>query len=138
MDDSDTVHLIASNVRPSEVARTLGHEIIGHKGLRTVFGENFDALLDQVYKDHFEEVSLLAQRYHRDTETLENQRYLTEEFPADQAAQYIGLIHASGAGRSLLLLITSNGIFCQIYYNGIYENNFINASAKNDRPYSRG
>ena len=86
VDDSDTVHLVASNVRPSEVARTLGHEIIGHKGLRAVFGERFDSLLDQVYRDHFEEVAEVAQRYHRDTETLENQRYLTEEFLADCAS----------------------------------------------------
>ena len=77
---------MASNVRPSEVARTLGHEIIGHKGLRAVFGERFDSLLDQVYRDHFEEVAEVAQRYHRDTETLENQRYLTEEFLADCAS----------------------------------------------------
>ncbi len=85
VDDSDTVHLVASNVRPSEVARTLGHEIIGHKGLRAVFGEQFDSFLDQVYRDHFEEVAEVAQRYHRDTETVENQRYLTEEFLAECA-----------------------------------------------------
>ena len=28
------------------MAKALGHEIIGHKGLRAVFGENFDALLE--------------------------------------------------------------------------------------------
>ncbi|MBS1369738.1 MAG: hypothetical protein HPZ91_07245 [Lentisphaeria bacterium] len=85
VDDSDTVHLVAENVRPSDVARTIGHEVIGHKGLRAVFGEQFDNLLDLVYRDHFEEVTKLAETYHRDTETIENQRYLTEEFLADCA-----------------------------------------------------
>lgn len=86
VDDSDTVHLIAENVRPSDVARTIGHEVIGHKGLRAVFGEQFDNLLDLVYRDHFEEVAKLAETYHRDTETIENRRYLTEEFLADCAS----------------------------------------------------
>ena len=85
VDDTDTVHMVAANVRPSEVARTLGHEIIGHKGLRAVFGQNFDDLLDLVYRDHAEEVQQLSESYHRDTETVENQRYLTEEFLANCA-----------------------------------------------------
>lgn len=86
VDDSDTVHLIAENVRPSDVARTIGHEVIGHKGLRAVFGQKFDDLLDLVYRDHFDEIARLAETYHRDTETIENQRYLTEEFLADCAS----------------------------------------------------
>ena len=85
VDDSDVIHLVASNVRPSEVAKTLGHEIVGHKGLRTVFGDKFDSLLDQVYRDHFEEIQKLENVYKRDTETVENQRYLTEEFLANCA-----------------------------------------------------
>ena len=84
-EDSDIVHLIADRVRPSEVGRVIGHEVIGHKGLRAVFGKRFDSLLDLVYRDHFEEVAKLGDRYHRDTETLENRRYLTEEFLAECA-----------------------------------------------------
>ena len=84
-EDSDVVHLIADRVRPSEVGRVIGHEVIGHKGLRAVFGDRFDSLLDLVYRDHFEEVAKLGDRYHRDTETLENRRYLTEEFLAECA-----------------------------------------------------
>ena len=86
VDDSDTVHLIAENVRPSDVARTIGHEVIGHKGLRAVFGQKFDDLLDLVYRDHFDEIAKLSETYKRDTETIENQRYLTEEFLADCAS----------------------------------------------------
>ena len=84
-EDSDVVHLIADRVRPSEVGRVIGHEVIGHKGLRAVFGDRFDSLLDLVYRDHSEEVAKLGDRYHRDMETLENRRYLTEEFLAECA-----------------------------------------------------
>ncbi len=78
--------MVAGNVPPSEVAKTLGHEIIGHKGLRAVFGENFDALLDLVYKDHAAEINDYAARYLRDPENnVDDQRYLTEEFLADCA-----------------------------------------------------
>ena len=68
------------------MAKTLGHEIIGHKGLRAVFGENFDDLLDLVYKDHAAEINDYAARYLRDPENnVDDQRYLTEEFLADCA-----------------------------------------------------
>ncbi|MBR2509530.1 MAG: hypothetical protein IKB71_07255 [Lentisphaeria bacterium] len=79
------VYLVASNVRPSDVSRTLGHEIIGHKGLRSVFGENFNTILDSVYNSHSEELIQYARTYNRDTETIENRRYLTEEFLSDCA-----------------------------------------------------
>ena len=80
------VYMVAGNVPPSEVAKTLGHEIIGHKGLRAVFGENFDDLLDLVYKDHAAEINDYAARYLRDPENnVDDQRYLTEEFLADCA-----------------------------------------------------
>ena len=55
-------------------------------GLRAVFGENFDALLDLVYKDHAEEINAYAARYLRNPENnVDDQRYLTEEFLADCA-----------------------------------------------------
>ena len=67
------------------MARVIGHEVIGHHGLRAVFGEKFDEFLDGVYRDHFEEIQKLSKVYNRDTETVENQRYLTEEFLANCA-----------------------------------------------------
>lgn len=85
MENMRDVYLVASNVRPSDVSRTLGHEIIGHKGLRSVFGENFNTILDSVYNSHSEELIQYARTYNRDTETIENRRYLTEEFLSDCA-----------------------------------------------------
>ena len=79
------VYLVVSNVPPSKVGSTLGHEIIGHKGLRSVFGENFNTILDSVYNSHAKEIINYARTYNRDTETIEGRRYLTEEFLSDCA-----------------------------------------------------
>ena len=84
-DDDGNVWLVAGNVRPSQVARVIGHEVIGHHGLRAVFGEKFDEFLDGVYREHYMEIQKLSKVYNRDTETVENQRYLTEEFLANCA-----------------------------------------------------
>ena len=51
-----TVYLVAGKVRPSEVGKAISHEIVGHAGLRKLFGENFDRFLDNVYKLHKNEI----------------------------------------------------------------------------------
>lgn len=80
------VYMVADRVPPSEVGKTLGHEIIGHRGIRAVFGEDYDSLLDWVYSTHAEEINSYAARYRRNPENnIDNQRYLTEEFLADHA-----------------------------------------------------
>lgn len=81
MPDSNDVILIANKVPPSQVAKVIGHEIIGHRGIRAVFGEDYDKLLDLVYRDHVAEIDQLAGAYARNPKNnLENQRYLTEEY----------------------------------------------------------
>ena len=67
------------------MARVIGHEIIGHHGLRAVFGEQFDTFLDDVYKLHGSEIDRYAERYKADPESEAGRRYLTEEFLADCA-----------------------------------------------------
>ena len=84
-DDAGVVHLIADRVRPDQAAKVVGHEIIGHHGLRAVLGDNFDAFLDDVYKLHASEIEAYADRYQADPESEEGRRYLTEEFLADCA-----------------------------------------------------
>lgn len=84
-ESGDAVYLVASNVRPSDVAKTIGHEVIGHKGLRAVFGERFDNLLDMVYKDYYAEIGKLAESYTYDLETDAGRRNMTEEFLSDMA-----------------------------------------------------
>ena len=78
-----TVYLVAGKVRPSEVGKAISHEIVGHAGLRKLFGENFDRFLDNVYKLHKNEIDQYAFRYRRKPDNPENHRYLTEEFLAD-------------------------------------------------------
>ena len=86
MPDSNDVILIANKVPPSQVAKVIGHEIIGHRGIRAVFGEDYDNLLDLVYRDHVAEIDQLAGAYARNPKNnLENQRYLTEEYLANCA-----------------------------------------------------
>lgn len=86
MPDTNDVYLIANRVRPSDVARTIGHEIIGHRGIRAVFGEDYDNLLDLVYRDHADEINALAGAYRRNpANNIANQRYLAEEFLANCA-----------------------------------------------------
>ena len=86
MPDSNDVILIANKVPPSQVAKVIGHEIIGHRGIRAVFGEDYDNLLDLVYRDHAVEIDQLAGAYARNPKNnVENQRYLTEEYLANCA-----------------------------------------------------
>jgi len=85
IDSDNVIHIVADKVRPSEAAQVIGHEIIGHRGLRATFGDKFDSFLDRIYKERYEEIDKYAERYHTSTETEEGQRYLTEEYLADMA-----------------------------------------------------
>lgn len=86
MPDTNDVYLVANKVAPSEVAKTIGHEIIGHRGIRAIFGADYDNLLDLVYRDHADEINALAAAYRRNpANNVANQRYLTEEFLANCA-----------------------------------------------------
>lgn len=53
----DTVWIDAGRVRPSEVPRTVLHEVIGHNGLRLLFPNDgkLNSILDNVYREHFNE-----------------------------------------------------------------------------------
>ena len=86
------VYVNADRVRPSEVPALLLHEVAGHKGLRAVFGKDFDALLDSVVKEHLNEQDFLeiAERYHCDLETVDGARYAAEEYLAHYAELHGG------------------------------------------------
>lgn len=53
----DTVWIDAGRVRPSEVPRTVLHEVIGHNGLRLLFPNDgkLNSILDNIYREHFNE-----------------------------------------------------------------------------------
>lgn len=62
-DKTNAVWVVTHNTRPSEVSKVVGHEIIGHHGLRAVFQDGFGSFLDGVYRDHAAEILNLAPRY---------------------------------------------------------------------------
>ena len=82
---TDTVHINANQVRPSEAGIVIAHEVVGHKGLQFVFGEHFDAMLDQIYEQHIDEFAELNNEYHFDLSTVDGQRGLAEEYLAERA-----------------------------------------------------
>ena len=77
--------MILDRVAPSDAAKVIGHEIIGHHGLRAVFGKDFDTFLDGVWRDHSEDIMKLSKDYNESGKTPESQRSLTEEFLANGA-----------------------------------------------------
>lgn len=84
------VYVNADRVRPSEVPALLLHEVVGHKGLRAVFGKDFDLLLDSVVKEHLndEDFRRIAEQYQCDLETVDGARYAAEEYLARYAEQH--------------------------------------------------
>lgn len=78
------VYVVADTTRPSETEKVVLHEIVGHAGLRRVFGEDFEKFLDDVFKTHRAEIekSGLSALYNEQAETVEGQRYLTDEYLA--------------------------------------------------------
>lgn len=85
----DTCYINTARLRPSDVPKRVLEEVAGHRGLRAVFGEQYDSMLDGVYRDFFreEEFQKIAKRYFRadQLDMVENQRYATEEFLAHNA-----------------------------------------------------
>lgn len=84
------VYVNADRVRPSEVPALLLHEVVGHKGLRAVFGKDFDLLLDSVVKEHLNDQDFrrIAEQYQCDLETVDGARYAAEEYLARYAEQH--------------------------------------------------
>ena len=85
----DTCYVNAAKLRPSDVPKRVLEEVAGHRGIRAVFGEQYDSMLDGVYRDFFEteEFREVVQRYFRgrELESVDDQRYATEEFLAHNA-----------------------------------------------------
>ena len=85
----NTCYVNKGRLRPSDVPKRVLEEVAGHRGLRAVFGDQYDSMLDGVYRDFFrkEEFQKIAKRYFRpdQLDTVGNQRYATEEFLAHNA-----------------------------------------------------
>ena len=86
------VYVLRSNIQSAEEARrVLLHELVGHKGLRTALGKDFDNVLEQIYKEmpkserdftkkkyNTDDVHVIAEEYlaklaetHKDLNTLQ-------------------------------------------------------------------
>ena len=63
-----------------DVARTIYHEIVGHAGLRAIFGNNLNRTLKEVYTERKADVEALAGKLGIDTSTSEGRYAATEEF----------------------------------------------------------
>jgi hypothetical protein len=51
-EDTQAVYLIADNlVSPKDVGLTVAHEALGHYGLRTILGENYSKVMNQMYEN---------------------------------------------------------------------------------------
>lgn len=60
----ETVYLVASQMRsPADAARVLLHEVVGHYGLRGVFGENLSPILRDLASKRRRDVVEMAVRY---------------------------------------------------------------------------
>ena len=75
--------VLGNHASASDVMQTVLHEGVAHRGLRELFGENFNTFLDNVYKHGSEEVKQrideLAKKYDGDIRTA------TEEYLAELA-----------------------------------------------------
>ena len=85
----NTCYVNTAKLRPSDVPKRVLEEVAGHRGIRAVFGDQYDSMLDGVYRDFFdtEEFREVVQRYFRGRklESVDDQRYATEEFLAHNA-----------------------------------------------------
>jgi len=72
---------IVADQMPNEsaVAKAVFHEVLGHRGLRGVYGAELGAILDQIRKARARDVFLMAGRYGMDTDSERDMRAAAEE-----------------------------------------------------------
>ena len=80
------VYLLASQLRtPADAARVLAHEALGHYGLRGVFGNDLNGMLDRLAKALPEKVGAKAKQYGLNMADSEQRRQAAEEYLAELA-----------------------------------------------------
>ena len=87
---TDTVIIFADNVKnSSQLEKTFCHETSGHKGLQVLLGNEYTSIIDEIYsavnQKHSADLQELAATYGQDLNTIEGQRYVIEEYLANQA-----------------------------------------------------
>jgi hypothetical protein len=82
----DGLYFVAPNIASTkEALLALAEEAIGHHGLRSVMGPQFEALLDRVIDERRADVEAMAADYGLDMANLEQAREAADEFLAHQA-----------------------------------------------------
>ena len=89
-DKTDTVVIFADNIQNTDhLEKTFAHETAGHKGLQVLLGNEYTSIIDEIYsavnQKHGAELQELAATYGQDLNTAEGQRYVIEEYLANQA-----------------------------------------------------
>ena len=80
------VYLFADHLKsPEDAAKVLLHESLGHYGLRGVFGDALNPILDQVLKDHRAAVEVIADKYGLDMTDAKDAQEAAEEVLANLA-----------------------------------------------------
>ena len=88
--DTGATYLIAANLdNVGEATRTVFHELVGHKGIRSLLGNRLDTVLDEIHRDMNDRLKqVLGKRYARQTEGMseaEANRLVAEEYLAHLA-----------------------------------------------------
>lgn len=79
-------YLMASQLKtPNDTARVLSHEVLGHHGLRAVFGPELNKILNQVATMRKAEVDAKIKEYGLRGVTLQDRRIAAEEVLAEMA-----------------------------------------------------
>jgi hypothetical protein len=79
-------YLLAPHMKgPADVRRVLFHETLGHLGLRGVFGDGLNPILDQLWATRRKEVQAKADSYGLDTSKQNARRMAAEEVLAEMA-----------------------------------------------------
>lgn len=82
------IYLVAENITgPRHALDTLLHESVGHYGLRSVLGAEYDTTMDKIFKSHNAAVRRAARRNSIPLTNQDNRRLAAEEFVAYRAQQ---------------------------------------------------
>ena len=88
--ETGATYLIAANLdNVGEATRTVLHELVGHKGVRSLLGNRLDTVLDEIHRDMSDRLKqALGKRYARQTEGMSEadaNRLVAEEYLAHLA-----------------------------------------------------
>jgi hypothetical protein len=88
--ETGDVYLIAGNLRNMKQAVEIYlHETVGHYGVRSILGAEYDTIMDQVWKSHKQKVMAAARRNGLDVRIPSQRRIAAEEFIAYRAQRVL-------------------------------------------------